>query len=55
MLFLIQNIHSREGRKLPKHDKFTNFTSITWINVGGFLLSFDYKIISGSGVTRHQT
>ena len=46
VLFFIQNTHSREGRKLPKHYvKFKNFPQLlTLHNVGGFSMSFGYKI-----------
>ena len=52
LLFFIQNTHSREVKKLPKrYVEFTNFSLIACVNVGGFSMSFGYKITSGSGVT----
>ena len=48
--------NSYEGRKLPKrYVKFTNFSSIAWIIVGGFSMSFGYKITICSGVMSHQS
>ena len=39
--FFIQNTHTRQVRKLPKHYvKFPNFSSIACINVGSFSMSF---------------
>ena len=50
VLLFIQNTHSREGRKLPKHYvKFPNFSSIACINVGSFSMSFGCKIFCGLG------
>ena len=44
VLFFIQNTHSREGRKLPKcYVKLAIFSSIAWINVGSFSISFGSK------------
>ena len=54
-LFFIQNTHSCESRKPPKHVKFINFSSIDVLEC--LSMSFGYKITSGFEVTStsHQS